>query len=78
MEGMTLTGYTDASLGQETDRKSRSGYLVFAFGSPIAWFSKKQSTTALSSTEAEVIAIVEGLKEIKWLRDFWTNLVLNS
>ena len=74
MEGMAPEGWTDASLGQEIDRKSRSGYLVFAFGSLVAWFSKKQSTTALSSTEAELIAILEGIKEIKWLRDFLDEL----
>jgi hypothetical protein len=60
VEGYAPEVYTDASYGQESDRKSRSGYVTFAFGSVISWYSKKQATTALSSTEAEINAMVEG------------------
>ena len=49
-----LVGYTDVDCaGNVEDRRSTSGY-VFSLGSTvIAWSSKKQSTIALSSTEAE-------------------------
>lgn len=73
-EGMRATGYTDASYGQEDDRKSRSGYLFMVFGCPVVWYSKKQSTTALSSTEAELNAAVEGVKEATWMRMFLREL----
>jgi hypothetical protein len=74
VEGYAPEVYTDASYGQESDRKSRSGYVTFAFGSVISWYSKKQATTALSSTEAEINAMVEGVKEARWLRDFLEEL----
>jgi hypothetical protein len=64
----------DASFGQEDDRKSRSGYMVFAFGGLVSWFSKKQTTVALSSTESELIALVEATKETQWFREFFREL----
>lgn len=73
-EGMRETIYADASYGGEEDAKSRSSYLMMVFGAPVIWFSKKQPTTALSSTEAEVMALVEGIKEALWMRDFLEEL----
>ena len=40
----------------------------------ISWYSKKQATTALSSTEAEIHALVEGIKESTWLRQLLDEL----
>ena len=37
-------------------------------GGTISWGSKKQSTVALSSTEAEYIATAHAAKEVVWLR----------
>lgn len=73
-EGMREHVYADASYGGEEEMKSRSGYVFFACGCPVVWFSKKQTTTALSSTEAEVNALVEGIKEAIWFRDFMSEL----
>ena len=68
VEGYAPEIYTDASYGQEFDKKSRTGYITMAFGSTVSWYSKKQATTALSSTEAEINAMVEGVKEAIWIR----------
>jgi hypothetical protein len=65
---------TDASYGQEHDRKSRSAYAFIVFGCLVSWYSKKQPTTALSSTEAELNALVEGIKEAEWMRMFLQEL----
>jgi hypothetical protein len=73
-EEMQPRGATDASHGMEDDRKSRSGYIFMMFGAPVIWFSKKQPTVALSSCEAELIALVEGVKEGVWQRDFFKEL----
>lgn len=40
----------------------------------ISWQSKKQATVALSSTEAEYMALGEAAKEIMWLRMILTEL----
>ena len=37
--------------------KSRSGWIVRYMGAPITWASKLQTITALSTTEAEYIAL---------------------
>ena len=44
--------------------KSRSGWVVRFAGAPIAWASKMQMITALSTSEAEYIALSTGLWEV--------------
>jgi len=63
--GVAPEGYCDASFAGESDYKSRSGYAFMVFGCIVAWFSKKQATTSLSSTEAEINALTEVIKEAK-------------
>lgn len=45
-------------------------------GGPVSWCSKRQSTVALSSTEAEYIALTLAAKEATWLRLLLTELGL--
>jgi len=44
------------------DAKSHTGSLIIFNGGPIVWQSKRQSTVALSSAEAEYMALTETLK----------------
>ena len=44
--------------------KSRSGWLVCFAGAPITWASKMQTITAMSTTEAEYIALSTSLREV--------------
>ena len=44
--------------------KSRSGWIIFYAGCPISWASKLQSQVALSTTEAEYIAMSQALRDI--------------
>nr|GMD05942.1 Retrovirus-related Pol polyprotein from transposon TNT 1-94 [Ipomoea batatas] len=55
VDNMRLVGYCDSDwAGSLDDRKSTSGYLfTLGSGGVISWSSKKQSTVALSSSEAE-------------------------
>ncbi|GBM36660.1 Retrovirus-related Pol polyprotein from transposon TNT 1-94 [Araneus ventricosus] len=66
-----LVGFADADwVSDITDRKSyNSCVLKFADGD-ISWESKKQHCVALSSTEAEYIALSECAKEIVYIRPF--------
>jgi ribonuclease HI len=62
-------GYSDASFATDPDdRKSTSGYVFILANGPISWQSNKQSTVALSTMEAEYIALSEAAKEAKFLR----------
>lgn len=64
-----LTGFTDSDwAGDRETRRSTSGY-VFNLGSgAISWSSKRQSSTAISSCEAEYIGQTQATKEAIWLR----------
>ena len=66
--GLVLEGYSDADWGAGEDRKSISGYVFTLAGGAISWSSKKQATTALSTTEAEYIALVQAAKESIWIQ----------
>ncbi|GKE37487.1 hypothetical protein Tco_1460892 [Tanacetum coccineum] len=68
--------YCDA--GFETDRddiKSQTGYVFVLNGGAVDWKSSKQSTTAMSATEAEYIAASEAAMEAVWIRKFISGLV---
>ena len=66
-----LTVYCDADWAADrSDRKSTSGYAVYLNDILISWGSKKQKSIALSTMEAEYIAISEGLKEAIWVKQF--------
>lgn len=70
-----LVGYTDADwAGDRNDRKSTSGYVYKVFGNTVSWSSRKQPTVSLSSTEAEYIALSNGICEGKWLRSLLSEL----
>ncbi|GJS61744.1 retrotransposon protein, putative, ty1-copia subclass [Tanacetum coccineum] len=45
-------------------------YVVSIIGGAVDWMSAKQSTTAMSSTEAEYIATAEASMETVWMRKF--------
>ena len=65
-----IKGYADADwAGDKVDRKSTSGYIFKIFGCTVSWCSKKQSSVALSSTEAEYIALSLAVSEACWLRN---------
>ncbi|CAI7819343.1 unnamed protein product [Closterium sp. NIES-53] len=66
-----LVGYVDADhAGDADNRRSRTGYIyrLEPIG-PISWQSSKQELIALSSTEAEYIALCSATKEGLYLRE---------
>ena len=65
---VVIKAFSDSDwVGSKTTRRSISGFVAFMAGGPIRWKSKKQSVVALSSCEAEYIAITETAKEVIWL-----------
>src|SRR6266851_7495072 len=59
-------GYADTAFTNVDDQKSTSGYVFMMAKGAITWYAKKQSITALSSTEAEYIALSEVAHEAHW------------
>lgn len=70
-----LKGYSDAGWGScPVDRHSYTGY-AFALGNGIiSWESRKQTTVALSSTEAEYISATEAAREAVHLQEYLKEL----
>ncbi|MCO5582215.1 hypothetical protein L7F22_036107 [Adiantum nelumboides] len=65
---LSVVGYTDADYAGDLDkRRSTSGYLYTFAGGAISWFSRLQSCTTLSTTEAEYVAASDACKEAIWL-----------
>jgi hypothetical protein len=57
-ENSKLIGYCDADWAGSADhRKSTSGDCFFLGNNLVSWFSKKQNYVALSTAEAEYIAV---------------------
>jgi len=61
-------GYSDADWGSGEDPKSVGGFVFLLNGAAVSWASKKQTSIALSTTEAEYMAMALAAKEILWLR----------
>ena len=77
-ENGTLTGYSDADwAGDRDDRHSTTGHVFLMSGGAVSWLSKKQTTVALSTAEAEYIALCSATQETVWLRRLLMDLNLN-
>jgi hypothetical protein len=72
---LSTLAYADADWGTELDtRRSRSGYTLYLLNSLVVWSSKLQSNIALSSTEAEYIALSSCVRIVLWLRSLLTEM----
>ncbi|GJV35860.1 hypothetical protein Tco_1408337 [Tanacetum coccineum] len=66
---MALTAYIDADhAGCQDTLKSTSGSAQFLGDKLVSWSSKKQTSTSISSTEAEYIAMSGCCAQILWMR----------
>ena len=67
-EDVALWGYSDASYGNDQETKrGRSGFVMMSGGAAISWGSKLQEVVALSSTEAEYMALTHAAQEALYL-----------
>ncbi|GKD79620.1 retrovirus-related pol polyprotein from transposon TNT 1-94 [Tanacetum coccineum] len=71
---MSLTAYSDADhMGCQDTRRNTSGSAQFLGDKLVSWSSKKQKSTAISSTEAEYIALSGCCAQILWMRSQLTD-----
>jgi len=65
---------TDCSYGNQHDRKSTTGYLIYLGSSLIDWRSTKQSIVVTSSAAGELIAALQGADYALYVQKLTTEL----
>ncbi|GJU57696.1 transposable element [Tanacetum coccineum] len=64
-----VEGYCDSDYAGDLDKQiSTTGYVFTLEKAPVSWKSTLQSTTALSTTKTEYMAMTETVKEVIWLQ----------
>ncbi|GKA99870.1 hypothetical protein Tco_0827864, partial [Tanacetum coccineum] len=67
--GFELTSFLDANhAGCIDTRKSTSGGIQLLGDKLVSWMSKKQDCTAMSSAEAEYVALSASCAQVMWMR----------
>ena len=74
---LTLIGYADADWATAADRRSTTGYcfLMTEDGPAISWNTKRQASTALSTCEAEYMALSAATQEAVYLARIFTSFM---
>ena len=63
--------FVDADYGGCKDtRRSTSGYVFMMAGGPVTWSSKRQATVALSTVEAEYVAMSRCAQQMVWMHSW--------
>eukprot|EP00963_Diacronema_lutheri_P000229 scaffold17_cov354-Pavlova_lutheri.AAC.1 len=71
LKHISVEAYSDANYaGEKSSRRSRTGYVIHAMGSLVAWQSKMQPIIAISTTEAEYQATTATVKEVLWIKNY--------
>lgn len=71
-----VVGFCDADWANDSDdRRSTTGYVFYSGKAAVSWNTKKQPTVALSSTEAEYMAVSSAVQEAIWLKSLQRELV---
>src|SRR6266550_4266443 len=75
--GQGFIAFSDADWA--TDRETRvsvTGYALTLAGGAVCWVSRKQKTVALSSTEAEYMAMSDTSRQIMWITNLYIEIGL--
>ena len=61
--------FADADFANQLyNRRSTSGRVIIMYGAALMWSSRQQHTVALSTSEAEIMSLLEVGKDVIWLR----------
>lgn len=73
---LNLTAFADADWANDpNDRRSYTGFVVKLGNDVINWESRKQRCVALSSTEAEYLAITDVCKDVCFIRNCMSEII---
>lgn len=65
---LQLVGYSDASYANSYEARSISGYALMLGDTVVSWYSHTQPIVALSTAEAEYVALTDLAKEVVWMK----------
>lgn len=68
LTGGGLEAFVNADWASQSHRHSISSYVVMLNGGPVAWSARKQPLIALSTAEAEYIALTSVAREVLYLQ----------
>ena len=71
---MPILGFADTVFANADDKKSTTGLVFLIGGGAVLWKSIHQTLSALSTTEAEFIALAHAGVEAHWFRNLFTEL----
>ncbi|KAK2071275.1 hypothetical protein P8C59_005711 [Phyllachora maydis] len=68
-------GFSDSDFaGDKATSKSTYGYLYKLASRPISWKTKRATTIALSTLEAETDGLIEAIREVQWIIGLFSEL----
>ncbi|KAG5861007.1 hypothetical protein JTB14_015716 [Gonioctena quinquepunctata] len=72
-----LKTFSDADHGgDDTTGRSTTGVLSMYADGAISWYSQRQTSVAISTTEAEIVAASEAAREIVWLKRLFDEIIV--
>nr|GFC02455.1 retrovirus-related Pol polyprotein from transposon TNT 1-94 [Tanacetum cinerariifolium] len=72
---MDVTCFVDSDYAKDPDKgRSITGYAFLVQGCVVSWKATLQHVVALSTTEAEYMALTEAVKEVIWLKGLFEEL----
>jgi len=72
-----LIAYADSDWASAHTRRSNTGNVIFLGGAAVSWNSRAQKTIALSSTEAEYMALSDTCRQLVWLKNLFREIGVN-
>ena len=78
-ESIKPIGYVDADYRGDLDtHRSTLGYIFMMVGGPVSWSSKHQQMVALSTMEAEYMAMMHHSQQALWMHNFLLEIGLEQ
>lgn len=71
--------YSDSDWATDAmTRRSTTGFIVLLNGLPMIFYSRKQKSVALSSCEAEIFAMSQGIRMVIWMKAVFEELIIKT
>ena len=70
--------YSDTDWARDLDTwRSTTGYCIFLADIIVSWLSRCQRKVTFSSTKTEYVRMIEGAKQLTWIKSLFSKLKIN-